>query len=168
MSKSPRLYFRFPVPKATGTAELTWRQHPLGRVEIPVVTPEQFQSELRLHLPTAFVNVLGRSVAAQTFVTTQQQGLTASGLLTSPTGLIPLLDLGLTATFRTARGTKTVVTPVPLTASQLAGREAQLKNMEDDRKEMARQLQELRERLAKVEGVTEVKPMPKSAVPKAK
>ena len=32
----------------------------------------------------------------------------------------------------------------------------------DDRKEMTRQLQELRERLAKVEGVTETKPMPKT------
>jgi len=119
-----RLYFRFPVPKASGTAELMWRQHVLGRVEIPVVTPEQFLSELRLHLPTAFVSVEGRSVAAQTFVTTQQKGLSASGMIQSPTGLMPLIDLGLNATFRTARGTKTVVTSVPLTATQLLGREA--------------------------------------------
>lgn len=119
-----RLFFRFPVPKATGTAELLWKQHILGRVEIPVVTPEQFLSDLRLHLPTAFVSVEGRSVAAQTFVTTQQKGLSASGIILSPTGLMPLLDLGLNATFRTARGTKTVVTAVPLTATQLLGREA--------------------------------------------
>ncbi len=119
-----RLYFRFPVPKATGTAELLWKNHVLGSVEIPVVTPEQFLTELRMDLATAFVSVLGRSVAAQTFVTTQQQGLTASAVVRSPTGLVPLLDLGLSATFRTARGTKTVVTPVPLTASQLAGKEA--------------------------------------------
>jgi hypothetical protein len=119
-----RLYFRFPVPKATGTAELLWKSHVLGSVVIPVVTPEQFLSELRMDLATAFVSVLGRSVAAQTFVTTQQQGLTASAVVRSPTGLVPLLDLGLSATFRTARGTKTVVTPVPLTASQLAGKEA--------------------------------------------
>jgi hypothetical protein len=119
-----RLYFRFPVPKATGTAELMWKTHVLGSVVIPVVTPEQFLSELRMDLATAFVSVLGRSVAAQTFVTTQQQGLTASAVVRSPTGLVPLLDLGLSATFRTARGTKTVVTPVPLTASQLAGKEA--------------------------------------------
>jgi hypothetical protein len=119
-----RLYFRFAVPKATCHVELMWRQHGLGRVEIPVVTPEQFLAELRLHLPTAFVSVEGRSVACQTFVTTQQAGVSASGLLQSRTGLIPLLDLGLTATFRTARGTKTVVTPVPLTATQLVGREA--------------------------------------------
>jgi hypothetical protein len=119
-----RLFFRFPVPKATGTAELMWRHHVLGRIEIPVVTPEQFLTDLRLTLASAFVNVGGRSVACQTFVTTQQQGLSAAAVVHSPTGLAPLLDLGLTATFRTARGTKTVVTPVPLTASQLAGKEA--------------------------------------------
>lgn len=44
-----------------------------------------------------------------------------------------------------------------------AARDAQLKVGEDERKEMARQLAELRERLAKVEGMAEVKPMPKSA-----
>jgi hypothetical protein len=101
-----------------------WKNHVLGSVVIPVVTPEQFLSELRMDLATAFVSVLARSVAAQTFVTAQQQGLTASAVVRSPTGLVPLLDLGLSATFRTARGTKTVVTPVPLTASQLAGKEA--------------------------------------------
>jgi DNA repair exonuclease SbcCD ATPase subunit len=47
-------------------------------------------------------------------------------------------------------------------------RDAQLKAMEDDRKDLVRQLQELRERLAKVEGATEVKPMPKMATPKDK
>jgi DNA repair exonuclease SbcCD ATPase subunit len=42
-----------------------------------------------------------------------------------------------------------------------AARDAQLKAAEDERKEMVKQLAELRERLAKVEGATEVKPMPK-------
>lgn len=119
-----RLYFRFPVPRASGTAELLWRRHVLGSLAIPVVTPDAFLADLRMRLTTAFVSVEGRSVAAQTFVTTQQQGLIASAVVQSPTGLAPLLDLGLSATFRTARGTKTVVTPAPLTASQLTGREA--------------------------------------------
>lgn len=44
-----------------------------------------------------------------------------------------------------------------------AAREAQLKASEDERKEMGKQLAELRERLAKVEGATEVKPMSKKA-----
>lgn len=42
-----------------------------------------------------------------------------------------------------------------------ASRDAQLKAADDERKDMAKQLAELRERLAKVEGATEVKPMPK-------
>lgn len=49
-----------------------------------------------------------------------------------------------------------------------AAREAQIKTLEDDRKDLAKQLQELRERLAKVEGATEMKPMPKLPVPKVK
>lgn len=44
-----------------------------------------------------------------------------------------------------------------------AARDAQLKAVDDERKETAKQLAELRERLAKVEGATEVKPMPKSS-----
>jgi chromosome segregation ATPase len=44
-----------------------------------------------------------------------------------------------------------------------AARDAQFKANEEERKELAKQLLELRERLAKVEGVTEVKPMPKSS-----
>ena len=48
-----------------------------------------------------------------------------------------------------------------------AARDAQLKSGEEERKEMGKQLAELRERLAKVEGATEVKPMAKSpAAPK--
>ena len=47
-----------------------------------------------------------------------------------------------------------------------AARDAQFKAAEEERKELAKQLLELRERLAKVEGVTEVKPMPKSATAK--
>jgi len=56
---------------------------------------------------------------------------------------------------------------VELTVSMLeqkaAIRDSQLKTGEEDRKEMVKQLQELRERLAKVEGLTEIKPMAKSA-----
>jgi small-conductance mechanosensitive channel len=44
---------------------------------------------------------------------------------------------------------------------KVASREAQLKAADDERKDMAKQLAELRERLAKVEGATEVKPMTK-------
>jgi DNA repair exonuclease SbcCD ATPase subunit len=48
---------------------------------------------------------------------------------------------------------------------KVVARDAQLKMADDERKEMGKQLAELRERLAKVEGVTEVKPMTKPATP---
>jgi DNA repair exonuclease SbcCD ATPase subunit len=68
---------------------------------------------------------------------------------------------------KTAEDDHKVLAKAELTITALeqktAARDAQLKAAEDDRKEMGRQLQELRERLAKVEGVTETKPMPKSA-----
>lgn len=59
---------------------------------------------------------------------------------------------------------------VALTAleQKAAAREVQLKAADDDRKDLIRQVQELRERLAKVEGLTEAKPMPKSAAPATK
>ncbi|HVK11689.1 MAG TPA: hypothetical protein VM597_23155 [Gemmataceae bacterium] len=48
----------------------------------------------------------------------------------------------------------------------VTAREAQLKVADEERRELAKQLQDLRERLAKVEGATEVKPMVKGPVSK--
>lgn len=123
-SQRHRLFFRLPVPSVTTTAELLWKRHVLGKIEIPVVPPHLFQNDLLLHQPTTFVALGTQSVAAQTFVSTQQQGLSASAVVRNPHGLLPLLDLGLTATFRTAKATKTVAVEVPLTTTQLTGREA--------------------------------------------
>lgn len=119
-----RLYFRLPVPAASVSAELLWKKHALGRVDIAVVSQDQFLRDLRFELPTAFVSLGGRSVAAQTFVSNQQQGLSASGVLRSSTGLVPLVDSGLTATFRSVKTGDAVEQTVPLTVSQLTNREA--------------------------------------------
>ena len=52
------------------------------------------------------VRALGeQNVACQTFVSSQCKGLTASAVLTSPTSLAPLLDLGLSVEFCSDRGT---------------------------------------------------------------
>ncbi len=61
---------------------------------------------------------------------------------------------------------KTELTIMALEQKAMA-RDAQLKAVEDERKELNRQLQDLRERLAKVEGATEIKPMPKSPASKS-
>jgi hypothetical protein len=119
-----RLFFRFPPPPATTHAELLWQHHTLGRVELPVLTPDEFNRELRLHLPTVFVQIGTRNVAARTFVSTQCQGLAATAVVRSPSGLIPLLDAGLHVRFRSERTGRTEEVAAPLVASQLVGREA--------------------------------------------
>ena len=119
-----RLFFRLTPPATTTTGQLYWRNHPLGKIELPVLTPDEFVRDLRIHLPTIFVNVGGSNVAAQTFVTSQCKGLTATAIVRSTTGLAPLLDLGLKAVFRWERSGRADEVPVPLVTSQLAGKEA--------------------------------------------
>lgn len=119
-----RLFFRLPVPPVSETAELRWKRHVLGKVDIPVVSKEAFLTDLRLRLPTAFVSLQGRSIAAKSFVANQQQGLSASGILTSSTGLCPLIELGLTATFHNTKSDDCHTQDIPLAASQLVNREA--------------------------------------------
>lgn len=119
-----RIFFRLPPPPATTIGQVFWRNHPLGKVELPVLTPDEFARDLRIHLPTVFVSVGGRNVAAQTFVSTQCKGLTATAIVRSSTGLAPLLDLGLKAVFRWERSGRADEVPAPLVASQLGGKEA--------------------------------------------
>ncbi len=119
-----RLFFRLIPPSTSTTGQLFWRNHPLGKVELPVLTPDEFARDLRIHLPTIFANVGGRNVAAQTFVCSQCKGLTATAIIRSSTGLAPLLDIGLKAVFRWERSGRSDEVPVPLVASQLAGKEA--------------------------------------------
>jgi hypothetical protein len=119
-----RLFFRLGPPPASTTGELFWRHHPLGKIDLPVLTADEFARDLRLVLPTVFVNVGGRNVAAQTFVASQYRGLTAAAVVRSPTGLAPLLDLGLRVVFRWERSGRCDEAPAQLSAAQLAGKEA--------------------------------------------
>jgi hypothetical protein len=119
-----RVFFRLPPPKQATTVELLWRQHTLGQLTLPVLSCEEFISHLRLQLPTLFVRLGDQSVACQTFVATQCRGLLASAMLTSPTSLVPLLDLGLQVELRSERSGVVHAVPARLCSSQLAGRQA--------------------------------------------
>jgi hypothetical protein len=123
-SEKYRLYFRFTPPAASTTGQLFWRNHPLGKIELPVLTPDEFARDLRIHLPTVFVQVGGRNVSAQTFVASQCKGLNATAIVRSSTGLAPLLDLELKAVFRWERSGRADEVQAPLVASQLSGKEA--------------------------------------------
>jgi hypothetical protein len=119
-----RLFFRIPTPAKTVTVEIHWRNQRLGQLTLPFLTREEFLDRLRLQMPTLFVRLDDHSVACQTFVSTQCKGLLASALLTSPTSLAPLVDLGLQVEFRSERGGLVQVVPAQLNSSQLGERQA--------------------------------------------
>src|SRR5216684_4112043 len=119
-----RLFFRFTPPGHTTTAELLCRNHVLGQLTLPAFSLEEFISHLNLQMPTLFVSIGDQSVACQTFVASQCRGLLASALLTSPSSLVPLLDLGLQIEIRSERGGPVHAVPAKLCSSQLAGRQA--------------------------------------------
>src|SRR5689334_11239576 len=85
-----RLFFRFPPPAETATAELVWRGQFLTRVHLPVLGRAEFVQGLRLQHPTLAVCLGEQTVACQTFVSTQCRGLVASALLSAPTSLAPV------------------------------------------------------------------------------
>jgi hypothetical protein len=119
-----RLFFRFTPPGRTTTAELLCRNHVLGQLTLPALSREEFVSRLQLQMPTLFVRLGDQSVACQTFVASQCRGLLASALLTSPSSLVPLLDLGLQIEIRSERAGAVHAVPAKLCSSQLAGRQA--------------------------------------------
>lgn len=117
-----RLFFRFPLPGTSTTAEILWRQRLLTTLPIPVQTAAEYTAGLRLTQPTVTVRIGGTSVAAQTFIAVQGYGLTAAAVVRSPTCLAPLADIGFRVVFSTDRGITQSI-PVSLTGSQLAARE---------------------------------------------
>ena len=124
-----RLVFRLPTPADSTTGELLWRQKLLSRVSVPVLTADEFLSGLSLSNPTLSVRLGVQTVAARTFVAQQCKGLIASGVLMSRVPLAPIADLGLRAVFRSERPAAEFDVPVPLTSSQLAGRDAMVTAM---------------------------------------
>ena len=144
-----RLFFRLPVPEETTSAELFWQQRSLGQLTLPVLAKEEFVRRLVLQMPTLYARLGDQTVACQSFVSTQCEGLFAGALLTSPTSLVPILDLGLAVEFhpedsrsseppwqRTSKSAKRVPltahhspltkVPVQLNSSQMQSRQALL------------------------------------------
>jgi hypothetical protein len=119
-----RLFFRLPAPQETQTAEVFYKNHPLGRITLPVLGRDDFLRRLALSMPTVAVQINDETVACQTFVATQCRGVVASAVLTSPSALAPLHDLGLTVEFRCEEDGTTRTVPVQMSSSQLRSKQA--------------------------------------------
>jgi hypothetical protein len=119
-----RVLFRIPPPGLTTRAELLFRDKVLGSLDLPFLSRDDFLQSLRLQMATLFVRVGANTVACETFVTTQCRGLLAGAVLTSPTSLVPLLDLDLQVEFRGDADGPQLRVPAKLCSSQLGGRQA--------------------------------------------
>jgi hypothetical protein len=119
-----RANFRLPPMPGTTSAELLYRDRPLGQLLLPVQSREEFVRQLRLEMPTLQVRLGGEAVACQTFVASQCRGLLASAVLAGPPCLAPLIDLDLEVEFRSERDGTSYRVPVRLSASQLQGSSA--------------------------------------------
>jgi hypothetical protein len=118
------LRFRLTPPGQTVGVELLCRDKVLGHLTLPFLGKDEFLQNLRLQMPTLCVRIGTQTVACQTFVSSQCRGLLASAVLTSPTSLVPMLDLELQVEFRCERGGAVSRVPVCLCSSQLGGRQA--------------------------------------------
>lgn len=120
-----RLFFRLPVPEQTTLAHLFWKERSLGQLTLPILTVEEFLRNLMLQHASAQVHLGEATVACQSFVTTQAQSAITSALLTSPTSLIPILDLGLSVELGQFDQPMQRL-PVRLSSSQMRARQALL------------------------------------------
>jgi len=116
--------FRMPAPNLSTRAEIQWRERLLGRVELPVLDKITFLNSLKLELPTLHARIGDESVACQAFISSQCSGLTAGGLLTAPSCLAPVLEMGITVDIRGAAGELLSEVAVPLSGGQLLGKKA--------------------------------------------
>ncbi len=121
-----RLFFRLPPLRQSSEVKLRWRENELGRHTIPLLTREEFLQSLRFSLSALYVRLGEEQVACRSFVANQCRGLIASGVLNSPTCLIPMLDLPLSVEFHDEKQDKREAVRLRTSAAQLAGRQVLL------------------------------------------
>jgi hypothetical protein len=118
--------FRLPPVRELTPVELCCQSQVLDQLTLPYLSAEQFLSNLRLEAPTLFAQLGAYQVPCQVLVASQCRGLTACGLLTSPTSLLPLADLGGAVEFLDQRTGQSQTVALRLSGPQLLARQAML------------------------------------------
>jgi hypothetical protein len=118
-----RVFFRIPVPVQTCVARIFWREHSLGQVELPILTRAVFEQGFALEMPTLHVALGARTVACQTFVTTQAKSLFASAVVKSASPLAAALTMGLRVEVQRSDATVGLA-EIAFTSEQLRMRQA--------------------------------------------
>ena len=119
-----RVFFRFCVPVQTCTAQVLWREHPLGQVEVPIISSAAFLQGFSIEKPTLHVALGNRTVACQSFVNTQAKTVLASALVRGVGPLAAALELDLRVQVQHSDGQHVGTVLVSLTSEQLRARQA--------------------------------------------
>ncbi len=118
------LFFRFRCPAKSSVAEVRWHNRVIGQLRLSVLVEREFREQFSLEMPTLSVRMPERTIACETYVSTQCQGLVATAILASTTSLAPVADLGLRVEVQSETGTHLQTLPVELSSSQLRGTRA--------------------------------------------
>jgi hypothetical protein len=118
--------FRLPPIQGPTRATIHYQGNQLGQVLLPYLAADLFLRNLSLRSPTIFALLGNYNVACQTLAEGQCHGLSAGGILASPTSLLPLSDFNLRVEVADRRTGRKQSVSVPLTGAQLVGRETSL------------------------------------------
>ena len=119
-----RAFFRFAVPLQNASAEIRWRGHPLGQLQLPMLQADDFLLHFSLQMPSLSIQLESETVQCQAAVTSQCHSIVLSALLSSATSLVPILDLGLCARLLSDKGDVGPEEPIHLSHVQLKARQA--------------------------------------------
>ncbi len=123
--KAPlQVFFRFPVPQQSCRAQVFWREHALGEIDMPMVTAAEFVQGFTVEMPTLQVALGTRTVACQSFVSTQAKSVFASALVRGIAPLAAALDLDLHVQVERQNRQPIATLPVSLTSEQRRARQA--------------------------------------------
>lgn len=121
-----KLQYRLPVPRQTTMGELFYRHRSLGQLALPVLTAAEFTRRFHIETPILCAIVGDATVACQTVVGTQCQGLIATALIRSTQfSLLPLLDLGMSVEVSGPRSERSSIA-VHFASQQIAGKQTLL------------------------------------------
>ncbi len=123
-SAALRVFFRIGVPGRDTAAEFFWREHALGRVELPILSATTFKEEIALTMPALHVGFGEQTAACRGFVGVQAKNVFASAVIRSPRPLAPALHIDLRVNIERENGERVASVLVPWTSDLLRAREA--------------------------------------------
>ncbi len=118
-----RVFFRMAVPAQSCMAQVFWRAHLLGKIELPTIAQAKFEEGIALEMPTLCATFGGHMISCRAWVNAQAKNPFASAILRSPTPLAPALNQDFRVDVHSESGEHVASVAVPLVGTQLRVRQ---------------------------------------------